>query len=219
MKFGLLTAILEGTTFEEAVDFAAENQLECLEVACWPNTGGAKRRYAGVCHIDAEALTEEKAKEIIQYCKERNVEISSLGYYPNTLDPDLEKRKQYIDHIYALIDASSMLNVNMVTTFLGRVPDKNVEENLEIVKEVWPPILEYAKEKGVKIAYVTLHVGLGTFRPVKEENVLEHHMHSEFYQVTPEAAKLINDTKAAGGRVICVGTTSCRTIESAADQN
>lgn len=91
MKFGLLTAILEGTTFEEAVDFAAENQLECLEVACWPNTGGAKRRYAGVCHIDAEALTEEKAKEIIQYCKERNVEISSLGYYPNTLDPDLER--------------------------------------------------------------------------------------------------------------------------------
>ena len=80
-------------------------------------------------------------------------------------------------------------------------------------------LLAQVAEKGVKIAYVTLHVGLGTFRPVKEENVLEHHMHSEFYQVTPEAAKLINDTKAAGGRVICVGTTSCRTIESAADQN
>lgn len=80
-------------------------------------------------------------------------------------------------------------------------------------------LLAQVEENGVKIAYVTLHVGLGTFRPVKEENVLEHHMHSEFYQVTPEAAKLINDTKAAGGRVICVGTTSCRTIESAADQN
>ncbi len=80
-------------------------------------------------------------------------------------------------------------------------------------------LLAQVEEKGVKIAYVTLHVGLGTFRPVKEENVLEHHMHSEFYQVTPEAAKLINDTKAAGGRVICVGTTSCRNIESAADQN
>ena len=80
-------------------------------------------------------------------------------------------------------------------------------------------LLAQVEEKGVKIAYVTLHVGLGTFRPVKEENVLEHHMHSEFYQVTQEAAKLINDTKAAGGRVICVGTTSCRTIESAADQN
>ena len=80
-------------------------------------------------------------------------------------------------------------------------------------------LLAQVAAKGVKIAYVTLHVGLGTFRPVKEENVLEHHMHSEFYQVTPEAAKLINDTKAAGGRVICVGTTSCRTIESAADEN
>lgn len=80
-------------------------------------------------------------------------------------------------------------------------------------------LLVQVEAKGVKIAYVTLHVGLGTFRPVKEENVLEHHMHSEFYQVTPEAADLINSTKAAGGRVICVGTTSCRTIESAADEN
>ncbi len=68
----------------------------------------------------------------------------------------------------------------------------------------------------MKTAYVTLHVGLGTFRPVKEENLLDHHMHSEFYQVTREAADLINSTKQAGGRVICVGTTSCRTIESAA---
>lgn len=78
-------------------------------------------------------------------------------------------------------------------------------------------LLKKVEEKGVKIAYVTLHVGLGTFRPVKEDNVLNHHMHSEFYQVTPEAADLINNTKAAGGRVICVGTTSCRTIESAAN--
>ena len=116
MKFGLLTAILEGTTFEEAVDFAAENQLECLEVACWPNTGGAKRRYAGVCHIDAEALTEEKAKEIIQYCKERNVEISSLGYYPNTLDPDLEKRKQYIDRCQQYVKCKYGYNISWKST-------------------------------------------------------------------------------------------------------
>lgn len=73
--------------------------------------------------------------------------------------------------------------------------------------------------KGVHIAYVTLHVGLGTFRPVKEENVLEHHMHSEYYEVTEETADLINAAKARGGRVICVGTTSCRTLESAADDN
>lgn len=80
-------------------------------------------------------------------------------------------------------------------------------------------LLKQIEEKGVKIAYVTLHVGLGTFRPVKEDNLLNHHMHSEFYQVSEETANLINETKASGGRVICVGTTSCRTIESAADEN
>lgn len=76
-------------------------------------------------------------------------------------------------------------------------------------------LLKRVEEKGVRIAYVTLHVGLGTFRPVKEDNLLNHHMHSEFYQVTQETADMINSTKEAGGRVICVGTTSCRTIESA----
>ena len=72
---------------------------------------------------------------------------------------------------------------------------------------------------GVDIAEVTLHVGLGTFRPVKVDNILEHHMHSEFYMVTQEAADKINNAKKNGHRVICVGTTSCRTIESAADEN
>ena len=78
-------------------------------------------------------------------------------------------------------------------------------------------LLAQVEAKGVKLAYVTLHVGLGTFRPVKEDNLLNHHIHSEFYQVSEEAAELINSTKKAGGRVICVGTTSCRTIESAAN--
>lgn len=80
-------------------------------------------------------------------------------------------------------------------------------------------LLERIKAKGVKIAYVTLHVGLGTFRPVKEDNILDHHMHSEWYQVTKEAADTINETKKSGGRIICVGTTSCRTIESASDED
>lgn len=80
-------------------------------------------------------------------------------------------------------------------------------------------LLKQIEDMGVKVTYVTLHVGLGTFRPVKEENILDHHMHSEWYQVSEEAAKAINETKAAGGRVICVGTTSCRTVESASDDN
>ncbi len=80
-------------------------------------------------------------------------------------------------------------------------------------------LLNQIRAKGVQTACVTLHVGLGTFRPVKEENVLEHHMHSEYYQVSEEAAEIINNTKARGGRVVCVGTTSCRTVESAADEH
>ena len=82
-----------------------------------------------------------------------------------------------------------------------------------------PELLEQIEKKGVDIAKVTLHVGLGTFRPVKADDILEHHMHSEFYQIDEEAAEKINRAKKNGGRVICVGTTSCRTIGSAADKN
>lgn len=80
-------------------------------------------------------------------------------------------------------------------------------------------LLREIEKKGVDVAYVTLHVGLGTFRPVKEENVLEHHMHSEYYEISQEAADKINTAKQRGGRVICVGTTSARTLESAADES
>lgn len=82
-----------------------------------------------------------------------------------------------------------------------------------------PELLEEIRGKGVKIAHVTLHVGLGTFRPVKAENILEHHMHSEFYMVEEEQARLINETKKQGQRVIAVGTTSCRTLESATGED
>lgn len=82
-----------------------------------------------------------------------------------------------------------------------------------------PELLETIKAKGVKVAEVTLHVGLGTFRPVKVDNILEHHMHSEFYMVEEKQAAIINETKKNGGRVICVGTTSCRTIESATGED
>lgn len=82
-----------------------------------------------------------------------------------------------------------------------------------------PELLKQIEEKGVDIARVTLHVGLGTFRPVKVDDILEHHMHSEFYHIDAEAAEKINRAKDNGGRVICVGTTSCRTVESAADES
>lgn len=80
-------------------------------------------------------------------------------------------------------------------------------------------LLDHIRQKGIEIVYVTLHVGLGTFRPVKEEKILNHHMHSEYYEISEEAARCINLAKQNGNRVICVGTTSCRTVESAADSS
>lgn len=94
MKFGLLTSICEGMTFEEVVDFAAENQLECLEVACWPQ-GGAQRRYAGVSHIDVANLDEKKAAEIKQLCQEKGVEISSSHIIPTHWSRTRKKKQLY----------------------------------------------------------------------------------------------------------------------------
>lgn len=153
MKLGFVSAILDQSNYEEMMDIASELGFECVEVACWPQ-GKAERRYAGVSHIDAERVLEddEYAKHILDYAAEKKVEISSLAFYPNTLDPDLEKRQASIDHLMALIKASAKLGINMVTSFIGRDQTKTVEENLEIVKEVWPPIIKLAEEQGVKVA-------------------------------------------------------------------
>ncbi len=151
MKLGLLSAILDGWSFEEMIDVVSAMGFSCVEAACWPQ-GKAERRYAGVSHIDVEHLDAKKAEEILAYCREKQVEISALGYYPNTMDADLEKREACIRHLLKVIDASALLSVNMVTTFIGRDQYKSVEENLELVKEIWPPILAHAREKGVRIA-------------------------------------------------------------------
>ena len=151
MKLGFVSAILDGWTFEEMIDTASEMGYACVEVACWP-CGKAERRYAGVSHINADELTDEKVAYIKDYCAKKNVEISSLAFYPNTMDGNLEKREAAVAHLKKGICASARLGVNMVTTFIGRDQTKSVEENLELVKEIWPPIVALAEEKGVKIA-------------------------------------------------------------------
>jgi len=151
MKLGFVTAILRDYSFEQVVNFAADNGFKCIEVACWPK-GKAKRRYAGVTHIDVDALDDEKAAYIKNYCEGKGVEISSLAFYPNTLDSNLERRREAIEHLKKVIIASAKLDINMVTTFIGRVTDKNIEENLEEVAAVWPEILEAAQKWNVKIA-------------------------------------------------------------------
>jgi sugar phosphate isomerase/epimerase len=151
MKLGFVSAILDQSSFEELIDTAADMGYECVEAACWPN-GKAERRYAGVSHIDVDDLSEEKAAYMKQYCAEKKVEISSLAFYPNTMDGDIEKRNANIAHLKKVIAASAKLGVNMVTTFIGRDQNKTVEENLALAADIWPAIIAYAEEQKVKVA-------------------------------------------------------------------
>lgn len=153
MKMGLVTAILEQYDYEKMIDTVSEMGFSCVEVACWPS-GKAERRYAGVSHIDVARVCEDDAyaKHILVYAADHHVEISALAFYPNTMDGDLEKRAANVAHLMTVIRASAKLGVNLVTTFIGRDQTKSVEENLELVKEVWPPIIALAEELGVRIA-------------------------------------------------------------------
>lgn len=153
MKLGFVSAILDTWNYEEMMDFASDHGFECVEVACWPQ-GKAERRYAGVTHIDVDKVLEDEeyAKHILDYSKEKNVEISTLAYYPNTMDGNQEKREAAVAHLKNVIRASHKLGVNMASTFIGRDQTKTVEENLELVKEVWPSIIKLAEENDVKVA-------------------------------------------------------------------
>ncbi len=151
MKLGFVSAILDGWSFEEMTDVAAGLGYQCVETACWP-AGGAERRYAGVSHIDVTDLPDEKADSILKTCEKKGIVISSLAYYPNTLDGDPAKRAHNIAHLKKVIAASAKLGVGLVTTFIGRDQSKSVEDNLALVKEIWPGILEDAAKQDVKVA-------------------------------------------------------------------
>lgn len=153
MKLGFVSAILDTWTYEEMMHFASDHGFECVEVVCWPQ-GKAERRYAGVSHINVDKVLEDEeyTKHILDYSKEKNVQISSLAFYPNTMDENQEKREAAVAHLKNVIRASHKLGVNMVTTFIGRDQTKTVEENLELVKEVWPSIIRLAEENDVKVA-------------------------------------------------------------------
>lgn len=151
MKLGFISSILDTYSFEEVIDTAAALGYECVEVACWPKEKAA-RRYAGITHIDIEALTDDKIAYINEYCSRKKVAISALAYYPNTITDDEKERKKAVDHLKAMIAAAPKLHVDTVTTFIGRVQNLTVEENLKIFKEVWTPIIKLAEEHKVRIA-------------------------------------------------------------------
>ena len=163
---------------------------------------GAKVTF-GDGRLKAEILEiAEEGNRLVRFYYEGIFEeiLDSLGEMP--LPPyithKLEDKEMY-QTVYAKFDGSAA------------APTAGLHFTKELLSKI--------EEKGIKIASITLHVGLGTFRPVKVDDVNNHHMHTEWYEVNAEAADIINETKRNGGRVICVGTTSCRTIESVADEN
>lgn len=151
MKLGLMTAILPDLSLEEIAAWASDNGFEMLEVCAWP-VGKSERRYAGVTHIDVSELTQQKAKDILALMDQHELEISSLAYYPNPLHPDPDHRKMVIEHLKQVILGAETLNVPIVGTFIGNDKNRNLDENFARFEEIWPPIVQFAGEHGVKIA-------------------------------------------------------------------
>lgn len=150
MLLGFVSAILPELTLEENLAFAAEVGYDCIEVMCWP-PGKAERRYAGVTHIDISQLDAGGIHRIQELQKKYGVRISSLGYYPNPLVADEAEAKVYTDHIMALIDAAAALEINCITTFVGRNKDQTIEAQWPRFLATWRPIVAYAETKGVLI--------------------------------------------------------------------
>lgn len=150
MKLGFVSAILPDLSLNEVVAFAAETGFDCVEVMCWPK-GKAERRYAGVTHMDAGNLDAGAAAEVKALLAGAGVEISGLGYYPNPLSPDLEEGAVAVNHIKKVIEAAALLDIGVVNTFIGRDWTKSVDANWPRFQEVWPPLVAFAEERGIKI--------------------------------------------------------------------
>ncbi len=151
MKLGFLTAPFPGTPLDDVADWAAANGFESLEIACWPRTSGATRRYAGTSHIDVADLSESRASEIRQAIEARGLTISGLGFYPNPLHPDPETRGAAIDHLRLVIAAAGRMGVPFANTFMGGDQARSQDENWEEALRVWPDIVRFAQDHGVRI--------------------------------------------------------------------
>lgn len=195
----------EGTGAKVEVLLLKRNENDVWETLVKPGRKakpGTKLVFGnGLLHAEVLEVVEE-GNRMIQFHYEGIFEeiLDQLGQMP--LPP-------YITH--QLEDKNRYQTVYAKHTGSAAAPTAGLHFTPELLKQI--------EEKGVEIARVTLHVGLGTFRPVKVENILEHHMHSEFYQIEQSEADKINRAKEEGHHVVCVGTTSCRTVESAADEN
>jgi sugar phosphate isomerase/epimerase len=151
MKLGFVSAILPDQTLEQVIHFASATDFGCIELMCWPK-GKAERRYAGVTHVDVVGLNRDEAARINELFRAASLGISGLGYYPNPLAPDPAEAQVYIDHLKQVIQAAQLLGLNIVNTFIGRDWTRSIEDNWPRFKEVWPPLIKFAEDHGVRIA-------------------------------------------------------------------
>ena len=151
MKLGLMTAALGDMDLDELSTWASGEGFQTLEIACWPKVTGDRRRYAGVTHIDVDSLDADGAKAICRQLDDRGLEISSLAYYPNNLDPDQAVRSEAHEHLRKVIVGAEMLGVKLVGTFIGRDQNRSAGDNLAEVAKVWPDLVRFAGQHGVTI--------------------------------------------------------------------
>jgi sugar phosphate isomerase/epimerase len=151
MKLGLLTSPFPQTSLMEVADWSAANGFESLEIACWPQSKGPSRRYAGTSHIDAVNLSSSHAREIVDEIAAKGLSISGLGYYPNPLHPDPGHRAMVIEHLRAVITAASRMGVPFVNTFMGGDGARTQDDNWQTATQVWPDIVLFAQDNGVRI--------------------------------------------------------------------
>jgi len=150
MQLGFVSAIVAELPLEEVLALAGRLGYECVEVLCWPK-GKAERRYAGVSHIDVGNLDTAGAARVKDLIARTGVRISALGYYPNPLAADPDERRNAADHIRLVIDAAALLGLETVNTFIGRDHTRSLEENWPLFRETWPPIIEHARRRGVRV--------------------------------------------------------------------
>ncbi len=150
MQLGFVTAILPDESFQSVLKTASDLGYDCVEVMCWP-VGKATRRYAGITHIDVNDMSESRASEIKSMTASYGVSISGLGYYPNPLATDAEESAQAVEHLRKVIDASAILGIGRVNSFVGRDPAKSIDDNWPRFLQVWKPLIEHAESQGVKI--------------------------------------------------------------------
>jgi sugar phosphate isomerase/epimerase len=149
MKLGLLIAAFPTLTLDQIAHWAHNHGFEALEIAVWPSADGERRRYAGVSHINVESFDPVAVRDLLRMY---NLEISSLAYYPNNLDPDPATRAAANEHLMRVIEAAQRLEVGIVGTFVGRDQKRSVADNLEDFKRTWPPLVRFARDHNVRIA-------------------------------------------------------------------